>query len=138
MFDDVVNQTNGQLEAILIFDVSRGSPLYQISTDPEMRKIFFGDNDIGDISVALRDFGNLKQLSKALDSFGKSTKSGSLQYSIFMLEARQLMSYFYDLPHTPHTTVAICFIALTDVPIDRLVDLCENKIDQIKDELNKG
>ncbi|MEC4881608.1 MAG: hypothetical protein SAL70_09710 [Scytonema sp. PMC 1070.18] len=138
MLNDVVNKKDGELEAIFIFDVSIGLPLYQISTDPEMRKILFGDNDIRYLSVALRDFRNLKQLSKALNSFGKSTKSGSLQYSIFVLQARQLMSYFYDLPHTPHTTVAICFVALIDVPIDRLVDLCENKIDQIKNELNKG
>lgn len=132
MFDDIVKKTNGQLEAIIIFDFSTGSPSYHSSTDPVKHKILFRDNDIG---VAFRDFENLKVLKPTLDSFGENTKSGSLQYSIFKLEARQLMIYFYDLPDT---TVAICFIALTDVPIDQLVDLCQNNINKIKNKLNKG
>ncbi|MEH2454260.1 hypothetical protein [Nostoc sp.] len=134
MFDDIVKETNGQLQAIIIFDFSEGLPIFYSKqlkdTDPKLNYTLFGDNDIG---VALENFENLKQVSKALDSFGKTTKSGSLQYCIFMLTNRYLMVYFMKLPDI---TVAICFIALTDVPIDRLVDLCENKIDQIKDELN--
>ncbi|WP_414583673.1 effector-associated domain EAD1-containing protein [Scytonema sp. PCC 10023] len=126
---DVINQTKDQLQEIFIFDLNAGIPLYFSSTRPKMDEIVFGDNDIGQ---AFEHFENLKQVSKALDSFGETTKFGSLQYSIFKLEARQLMIYFYDLPDT---TVAICFIALTDVPIGRLVDLCENKIDTIKDKL---
>jgi hypothetical protein len=135
MFDDIVNETNGQLEAIIIFDFSEGLPIYYTrqlkDTDKTLHYTLFGDNDIG---VALKNFENLKSLKPALDSFGKTTKFGLLQYCIFTLTHRYLIVYFMELSDI---TVAICFIALTDVLIDRLVKLCENNIDQIKDELNK-
>lgn len=137
MFDDlIVNEINSQLQATVIFDFSEGLPIYYSKqlkdTDPKLHYTLFGNNDIGE---ALENFENLKQVSKALDSFGKTTKSGLLQYCIFRLTERYLIVYFMELSDI---TVAICFIALTDVPIERLVDLCENKIAQFKNKLNKG
>lgn len=130
----ILNQVAG-LESIIIFDLTNGWPLYHDNKDPEMHQILFGDNDIG---VALKDFTNLNQVKEALNSFGKSTQFGSLEYSLFKLKDAHLMVFFHDLPDT---SVAICFLAAPDKPnkknmsIGTLVFEGKQYIQKIKDKL---
>ncbi|MEH2454262.1 hypothetical protein [Nostoc sp.] len=129
---DILKQEEDSLNCIIIFDLGEGLPLYysSINLDPKLDNDLFGDNDIGG---ALADFVNIKQVQKALDSFGKVTKSGELNYSIFKLTQAQMMVYFYKLADT---TVAICFITFNkNVSLGRLVSSGRNNIEEIKKRL---
>lgn len=118
-----------ELESIIIFDLREGFPLYFSSEKSQLHYALIGDNDIG---PGLKDFENINQVQKALDSFGKATKFGELNYSIFKLNHGQLMVYFYKLPDT---VVAICFIAFNSITLGTLVSLGRTHIQKIKDNI---
>lgn len=101
-----------EFDAIIIFDLTLALPLYYGCKDPKMRDLLFDkENDTG---VAVKGFENLRQVSEALNSFGKVTNYGSLEYSIFKLKDANLMVYFYDLPDTK---VAIIFLGLRNIAL---------------------
>ncbi|MEC4881606.1 MAG: hypothetical protein SAL70_09700 [Scytonema sp. PMC 1070.18] len=104
----IVDNVN-EFDSIIIFDLKLALPLYDGSKDPNMHDLLFDKNN--DIGRAVAGFENLMTLSDALDSFGRVTNYGSLDYSIFKLEQGNLMVYFHDLPDTK---VAIIFFGRKD------------------------
>jgi hypothetical protein len=123
---NIVDQTGGELQSIIIFDLKNGLPLYFGNyKNPKQQYNLIGNNDIGD---ALQDFDNLKKVQKALDSFGEITNFGFLEYSIFKLNQGQLIVYFKELPDT---NGAICFLAENDITLGRLIILGKTNIEQI-------
>jgi AAA-like domain len=132
LLSSIVEESSA-IEAIAIVNLEEGTLEYcnkQLkSSKPEIYKALFGRKDVSD---ALGEFGELKGIPDALNTFGEATKYGTLEYSMFMLTEGILIAYFMDLPDL---RAAICFIATTEANFASFVRQCRKKVDEIKKQL---
>jgi hypothetical protein len=118
LLDGIVTDAGGDLESILIFDLTEGLALYgnrELKTsNPSLYFALFGDGDEG--GEAIKGFNYLLNIESALSNFGGKTGRGDLSYSIFKLKEGSMMVYFVkiDIP------IAICFIAAEGINIGNL------------------
>ncbi|MDY7050722.1 MAG: AAA-like domain-containing protein [Microcystis panniformis WG22] len=118
LLDGIVTDAGGDLESILIFDLTEGLALYgnrELKTsNPSLYFALFGDGDEG--GEAIKGFNYLLNIESALSNFGEKTGRGDLSCSIFKLKEGSMMVYFVkiDIP------IAICFIAAEGINIGNL------------------
>jgi len=134
LFTRIVEEARGDLKAILVCDLKEGLPLYcntQLkNTYPRLFEALF-DTAKGTTGAG---FNSLDKIQDSLNSFGKVTLQGELQYSIFKLEEGTMMVYFDELPSMP---IAICFIAPSETNLGNVVFQSRRKIDEIKAALKQ-
>lgn len=129
LLSQVVDDSRGDLEAIIIFNLNDGLPLHsnkQLKTEnPRLYEALFKYEE-GAEATGLNDLGSMQD---ALDQFGKITTSGDLQYSVFKLEKGTMLIYFDKLPDI---NVAICFLAPEGINLGNVFFVARRKIDEIK------
>ena len=135
LLDKVVDNSNRDLTAILVFDLIEGLPLYGNPglelTDPGMYDALFGDGT-GDV---IEELNTLSTIQDALNKFGKKIKSGDLKDSIFRLTEGTMIVYFGNFQNLP---VAICFIFPEKVNLGRVIVQVRKNIDSIYEALKKA
>jgi hypothetical protein len=128
LLNEIVINSKGDIESILIFDLENGLPLYHNkqlkSDDPDLYHALFAEGTI-------EGFESLSKIQEALDNFGSVTEFGSLIYSIFKLEEGTMMVYFLKLT----TSFAICFIAPDEISLGLVVTRSQSKIKNIETQL---
>jgi|LakMenEpi03Aug12_release.lakeMendotaPanAssembly.Ray.scaffolds.fasta_scaffold1098808_1 hypothetical protein len=134
LLGQVVDDSRGDLEAIIIFNLTDGFPLFSNKqleeTHLPLHKALF-TIEAGAEETGLNDLSNIQD---ALNNFGKTTKSGNLEYSLFKLEKGTMMIYFYKLPDMG---VAICFFAPKGINLGNVVFVARRRIEEIKAALDK-
>jgi hypothetical protein len=134
LLDGIVTNAGGDLESILIFDLTEGLALYgnrELKTsNPPLYFALFGDGDVG--GEAIKGFNYLLNIESALSNFGGKTGRGDLSYSIFKLKEGSMMVYFVkiDIP------IAICFIAAEGINIGNLRRHGASNISKIQDAIS--
>jgi hypothetical protein len=134
LLDGIVTNAGGDLESILIFDLTEGLALYgnrELKTsNPPLYFALFGDGDEG--GEAIKGFNYLLNIESALSNFGGKTGRGDLSYSIFKLKEGSMMVYFVkiDIP------IAICFIAAEGINIGNLRRHGASNISKIQDAIS--
>lgn len=134
LLNDVVNRAQGNLEAILIFDLDDNLPRYSNSQleerNPQLYQALFGEGD--DVGEAIKGFDALSTIQEALNQFGKKTQSGNLEYSIFKLNSRTMIVAVMEELNVP---LAICFMSSKKTKIGNVLGEYKEQIDKIKEAL---
>lgn len=84
-----------------------------------------------EMKEALSEFGDIRELPKALQSFGNETGGGNLKYATFQMSNSIIQAYF--LPQeVVGTNVAICFSCAQPMGLGKFVLQCEKSFESIK------
>jgi hypothetical protein len=137
LLDKIVKDAGGDIEAIIIFDLSEGLPLYHNKglkdRNARLYSALFGEeDDIG--GEAIEGFNTLNKMQKAFNKFGEKTEFGE-QKSIHVNFANgKMMIYFYQAPDIP---TAICFMASKDINLGSINRRANQVITDIKQKLDE-
>jgi uncharacterized membrane-anchored protein YjiN (DUF445 family) len=137
LLDKIVEEAGGDLEAIIIFDLNEGLPLYHNKglkkRNATLYAALFGEgDDIG--GEAFEGFNTLNKMQKAFNKFGEKTEFGE-QKSIHVNFANgKMMIYFYQAPDIP---TAICFMASKDINLGSINRRANQVITGIKQKLGE-
>lgn len=137
VLNEVVEQYS-DIDAIFIYDLTNSTLLdySDTKTKPGSGKLvnsLFAANSLG-MGEFLSEFGDIRELPKALGSFGDETKSGKLKYATFQLASSIVQTYF--LPEEViGTNAAICFVSAQSLGLGKFVLQCERSIERIKETL---
>ena len=138
-FDDLLNRIVEQedgIEAIVIFNIKRKLAQHHNSnlklTNSELYDILFKNRGA---SKALINFHLLENLPKAIDTFGKETNTGKLNYAIFCLSQGIMVAYI-----TPFEgqSFAICYITTDASLLASTIIAAEETIKTVKKRLEEG
>ncbi len=137
LLNEIVQKAKGDLEAIIIFDLSEGLPLYHNKglkdTKPNLYSALFGEGeDAG--GEAIEGFNTLNEMQEAFNNFGEKTAFGE-QKSINVNFAKgKMMIYFHQAPDIP---TAICFMASEDINLGSINRRANQSINEIKTKLDE-
>lgn len=137
VLNEVVEQYS-DIDAIFIYDLVKSTLLdhSDTKTKPGSGKLvdsLFAANSL-EMGESLSEFGDIRELPKALGSFGNETNSGELKYATFQLSHSIVQTYF--LPEEViGTNVAICFVSAQPLGLGKFVLQCERSIARIKKTL---
>ncbi|WP_052345277.1 AAA-like domain-containing protein [Planktothrix rubescens] len=137
LLDKIIQDADGDLEAILIFDLSEGLPLYHNKglkdRNPRLYSALFGEgDDIG--GEAIEGFNTLNQTQEAFDNFGEQTEFGEQKSIHVSFGDGKMMIYFYQAPDIP---TAICFMAAKDINLGNMNRRANQAIKQIREKLGE-
>jgi ABC-type glycerol-3-phosphate transport system substrate-binding protein len=135
LLDKIVTDAGGDLESIIIFDLSEGLPLYHNKglkdRNLKLYSALFGEeDDIG--GEAIEGFNTLNQMQKAFNNFGQKTGFGEQKSTNVNFANGKMMIYFYQAPDIP---TAICFLASKEINLASINRRANQVIGEIKQKL---
>jgi hypothetical protein len=138
---DILNKTvekYSEIDVIFIYDLDSSMLLEHSDAETprngKMVDSLFSAASNLEMGEALSEFGDIRELPKALQSFGDETNGGSLEYATFQLSGSIVQAYF--LPQeVVGTNAAICFACAQPKGLGKFVLQCENSFELIKTAL---
>ncbi|OQW92228.1 MAG: hypothetical protein BWK78_02320 [Thiotrichaceae bacterium IS1] len=138
VLNEVVENPNTEIDVIFIYDLD-SNMLLEHSDVKKPRggkmvdSLFNVASDL-EMGESLSEFGDIRDLPKALQSFGDETGGGDLKYATFQLSNSIVQAYF--LPQeVVGTNAAICFACAQAKGLGKFVLQCEKHYEPIKTAL---
>lgn len=136
LLDKIVEDAGGDIEAIIIFDLTEGLPLYHNKglKDRNLRlyTALFGEGDDGDGGEAIEGFATLNKMQDAFNNFGQQTEFGNQKSMLVNFASGKMMIYFHQAPDIP---TAICFMASKEINLGSINRKVNQVIQEIKNKL---
>jgi hypothetical protein len=146
LLNKIVKDAKGDLEAIVIFDLSYGVPLYHNKalkqSKASLYKALFGEDEDTDGEdaggedtggEAIQGFRALNAIQEAFNQFGEKTQFGEPKSINVNFAKGKVMIYFHQAPDIP---TAICFIASEEINLGSIIRVANRKIGEIRNKLD--
>gem|GEM_PF-3707016 len=138
LLDKIVEEAGGDIEAIIIFDLTEGLPLYHNKglkdRNLKLYAALFGEgDDMGEEGgVAIEGFATLNKIQEAFNNFGEQTEFGNQKSMLVNFASGKMMIYFHQAPDIP---TAICFMASKEINLGSINRKVNQVIQEIKNKL---
>jgi len=132
LLNEIVTSSN-EVDAIFVYDLTNNLVLYNSTASTEREEDlpkFLTERKNYGASVA--NFGDLRNVSTVLNTFGDDTKRGKLQRTMFQLTNGVLNVYFFDEYTVP---IAVVFVSAKPTGLGSLVLEGTKRIDTIIEKL---
>ncbi len=132
--------SHSEIDVIFIYDLESSTLLeHSDSQKPRstamVKSLFESENNL-EMGEGLSEFGDIRDLPRALHAFGKETGCGELEYATFQMSNGIIQAYFLTSEETGiGTNVAMCFASAQPRGLGKFVLQCEKNFDSIKDAL---
>ena len=137
LLDKIVTDAGGDIESIIIFDLSEGLPLYHNKglkdRNAKLYSALFGEGDVIG-GEAIEGFNTLEEMQQAFRNFGEKTGFKEPNYIIVNFDNGKIIIYFHKAPDIP---IAICFMASTEINLGSIIRRSNKVIKEIKQKLDE-
>ncbi len=139
LLDNIIQKAKGDLEAVIIFDLSEGLPLYHNKglkeKNPSLYYALFGEEKNEDFGgEAIEDFMTLNKMEEAFNNFGEKTQFGKQESININFVKGKMTIYFYQAPDIP---TAICFMASEGINLGSINRMANKYIQEIRKKLDE-